>query len=146
METWILYGVIAALLFGTYVVVSKVVTSEKYFGLNIHAAVFLMLIGIAIVFLLYSFSGGVPKLANNPTTLALAILAGVLWAAGMIITYIALNSGADVTRLTPVYNTNTLVAVTLGIILLGELPGSTEKIKVIVGAILIVIGGILVSV
>jgi transporter family protein len=146
METWYLYGLAAALFFGTYIVVSKVATSEKYMGLNIHAAVLLMLVGIGVVFLAYSLSQGLPDLKGSPLTLGLAILAGMLWAAGMVVSYIALSSGADVARLTPVYNMNTLVAVALGIVLLGELPsGGFERIKVIIGAILIVIGGILLA-
>lgn len=58
---------------------------------------------------------------------------------------LALVNKADVSRLVPIFNTNTLVAVALGMILLKELPAGTEKIKVVIGAILIVVGGVLVS-
>ena len=145
METWIIYGVVAAFLWGTYTVLSKYVSSNEHLGLNIHAAVFFMLVGIGIVFLAYSFSQGVPSLTGEPSTLVLAILAGMLWAGGMIVVYLALSSGADVSRIAPLYNTNTLIAVALGMILLRELPAGTERIKVVIGAILIIIGGILVS-
>jgi len=145
METWYIYGIIAALLYGLSAVTAKYATSSNYIGLDIQTAAFLMLIGIGIVFLAYAFSGGMPSLTNNTTALSVGILAGALWAAGMVVTFFALKSGAEISKLAPLYNTNTLVAVTLGIVLLKELPAGTEKIKVIIGAILIVIGGILLS-
>jgi len=68
-----------------------------------------------------------------------------LWALGQLFAILALVNKAPVSRLTPIYNTNTLVAVLLGIILLRELPTGASTIKVLIGAVLIVIGGILVS-
>jgi len=62
-----------------------------------------------------------------------------------VFAFLAFSAGAEVAKLVPIYNTNTLIAVILGLLLLHEVPAVDERIKVIIGAILIVIGGILVS-
>ena len=71
---------------------------------------------------------------------------GAFWAVGALIQLTALKGGADVSRLTPIYNMNTLLVVFLGIILLKELPDASNMLRVAAGAVLIVAGGILVSV
>ena len=144
MDAWLVYGLIAALFWGSYAVVSKVVTNNNYLGFNVNAASLFMLAGIAVVFIGY-FIAERPTLPSNISGITLGVLAGVLWAGGMVFSFLALKSGADVSKLTPIYNTNTLVAVVLGILILHELPQAASLIKVIVGAILIVIGGILVA-
>ena len=172
MPTWLLYGLLASLSWGTYAVVARVVISEKYFGIQPTAASLMMLGGITFVFMLYFLirqemlsilakSGGIlliigvlgyilfllkqSGVAISPATVGLGILQGVLWASGMIFSFLALALGAEVAKLVPIYNTNTLIAVTLGLILLREIPAPDERLKVIIGAILIVIGGILIS-
>ena len=64
----------------------------------------------------------------------------------MLIVLKALKSGVDVAKLAPIYNVNTLFAVLLGIIFLHEIPHPGEMIRVIIGAILIVIGSFFVSI
>lgn len=144
VDTWLVYGLMAALFWGTYIIVSKVVTGDKYFGFNTAITSSLMLVGIAIVFVGY-FLYTKPSIPTSSTGIILGIFVGVLWAGGMLASFLALKSGADVSKLTPLYNTNTLIAVVLGIILLHELPQAGSMIKVILGALLIVMGGILVS-
>ncbi len=145
MQTWLIYGLIAALFWGSYIVASKVATSEKYFGINPSYVSLFMLIGIAVVFIGSVIYEGKFVMPQNTNGIGFGVLAGVLWGLGMIVSLKAITAGADVAKLTPIYNTNTLIAVLLGIILLHELPTAGEAIKVIVGAILIVIGAILVS-
>jgi uncharacterized membrane protein len=146
MQTWLVYGLIAALLWGGYIVVAKVATSEKYFGINSSYVSLLMLIGIAVVFIANTIYEGKFELPQNTGGMAIGILAGALWALGMVVSLKAIAAGADVAKLTPIYNTNTLVAVILGIIILNELPSADNMLRVLAGAVLIVIGAILVSV
>ena len=69
-----------------------------------------------------------------------------LFLAGIIAVVIAISQKADVARLAPIYNTNTILAVLMGIIFLKEIPDVSQMIRVIGGAVLIVIGAILVSI
>jgi len=145
MQTWLIYGILAAILWGSYIVAAKVATSQKYFGVNPSYVSLFMLIGIAIVFIGSVIYEGKFVMPQSNIGIGLGILAGALWALGLVVSLKALTIGADVAKLTPIYNTNTLVAVLLGIVLLNEVPLSGDRVKVIIGAILIVIGAILVS-
>lgn len=145
MQNWLVYGLLASLFWGSYIVAAKVASSEKYYGINPFQVSLFMLVGVAIVFIATSFWQGFSMPESKAGT-AVAVFAGVLWASGMTVSLIALQKGADVARLTPLYNTNTLVAVFLGILLLKELPASQDLIKVLVGSVLIMIGTVLVIV
>ena len=76
----------------------------------------------------------------------MAIIAGAVWAVGMIAVAIAISQKADVARLAPIYNVNTILAALMGIIFLKEIPDVSQMIRVIGGAVLVVIGAIMVSV
>ena len=146
MENWLLFGLLAALCYGANAIFAKVATSSKYFAVGQAVFMLLMLLGIGIVFIANAIvTKGDFTLPSNPLALGACVAAGILWGLGMMFTTWALVGGADISRLTPIYNTNTLVAVILGILVLGELPSSPDKLKVITGALLIVIGSVLVS-
>ncbi len=141
METWFFFAILASLSWGSYIIVNKVAMGK---GMDPYFAIALMSAGViglgAAVFFLAK-----PSIQSDPMSITLAVIAGALWALGQLFVVLALSSNAPVAKLAPLYNTNTLVAVVLGIILLKELPSGTATIKVIAGAILIVAGGILVS-
>jgi len=172
MPTWLMYGLISSLFWGTYTVISKVVTSEKYLKIDSANASLLMLAGIVLIFLTFFlikvnnlsiimkglgiilifviivYSVFVLKEVGVSITLPVilfGLLQGILWALGMVFTLLAFSSGAEAARLVPIYNTNTLIAVFLGIVFLHELPAPDERIKVITGALMIVVGSILIS-
>ena len=146
MEAWLALGILAALCYGASSVVAKVATSPDHYGMSTATASLLMLVGIALVFAAYLALKGGLNIPPNPVVLGVGVLVGVLWAMGMVLSFLALSGNADIARLAPIYNMNTLVAVALGIILLGELPSQPQMIRVVIGAILIVVGGILVSI
>jgi transporter family protein len=81
----------------------------------------------------------------NLGSLVAGVSSGGLWALGMLFSLCAIKAGADVARLAPIYNSNTLVAVLLGIVLLHEVRDASGILKVVIGSVLIVIGGILVT-
>ncbi len=144
VQTWILLAVAAALFWGAWIIAAKVAMGEKYFGINPAYASLFVLAGIAVVILGNIAIEGFSMPKSMPG-IAAATVAGALWALGMVASFKALQAGADVAKLTPLYNTNTLVAVVLGIILLHELPQAGQMVKVVVGALLIVVGSVLVA-
>jgi len=171
MSNWLIYGLTSALFWGVYSIFSKIVTSDKYLKIQPDLSSLLMFAGISVVFLGYFLIKS--PLDFNYKLLGIALLIsiigivlffvnksgvnitwsvvlfglgqGALWALGMVFTFLAFSSGAEAAKLVPIYNTNTLIAVLIGISFLHEVPAPDERIKVISGAILIVLGGILVS-
>lgn len=141
MEGWILYGVLAAAIWGIYVVLLKVATYKLYPSL----AFVIMTLGIMVT-LAVAFpwrSNGINLF--TPGAL-LALLAGLLWGGGMAFVTRALWLPATaVSRLAPLYNVNTLVATILGILALQEIPQPSKVFIVVLGALLVVVGGYLVT-
>jgi len=70
----------------------------------------------------------------------------VLWGLGFLALAVAIAKGYDVARLAPIYNTNTIITVVLGIIFLKEIPDASQMFRVITGAVMVVVGAILVSI
>jgi uncharacterized membrane protein len=109
---------------------------------------YLKLSGISILLLIFVYvffclnQGGI---AITFPVVFFGVMQGLLWGVGMVFAFLAFSNGAEASKLVPVYNTNTLISVFLGIVFLHELPAPDERFKVITGAILIVIGSILIS-
>ncbi|MDD3085002.1 MAG: hypothetical protein PHU32_03915 [Candidatus ainarchaeum sp.] len=169
MNYWIIYGILSATFWGVYSIFSKILTSDKYLKIGTETSAIFMLLGIMIVFATYfiikaDLSTNFKVVASllilivltfflfcitktgvilTPQIILFGLGQGVLWALGMVFTFLAFKSGAEAAKLVPLYNTNTLIAVLIGIIFLNEVPD--EKIKIIAGGSLIVIGGILIS-
>jgi uncharacterized membrane protein len=102
-------------------------------------------LGIIAVFACYwLFSSGAQFRANLPSLTA-GIGAGLLWAIGMIFAFLALRGGADVARLVPLYNANTLIALVLAIIVLREVPQAREITRLTAGSAFIILGAFLVA-
>ncbi|MEK6828049.1 MAG: GRP family sugar transporter, partial [Nanoarchaeota archaeon] len=76
----------------------------------------------------------------------LALIAGIVWALGFLAVAVAIAQKADIARLAPIYSTNTILAVLLGIFFLKEIPNTSQIYRIIAGAVLIVIGLVLASV
>ncbi|MFH1224931.1 MAG: GRP family sugar transporter [Candidatus Diapherotrites archaeon] len=142
MESWVIYALLASVSWGVYIVISKLALDGK--GSSPFLVALLMGFGIMGLFGIL-FLATRPALEMGAQGVGLAVAAGAVWALGQIFAIMALVNRAPVAKLAPLYNTNTLIAVLLGIILLKELPSGFEKVKVLIGAALIVIGGILVS-
>ena len=118
--------------------------SESQGGLSLTLKLIGILLIIAVLgYLIYSLKQTGVQISLP--TVGFGLLQGAVWAGGMIFAFSAFSIGAEAARLVPIYNTNTLIAVILGLFLLHEVPVPEERVKVILGALLIVIGGILVS-
>ncbi|MFH1721675.1 MAG: EamA family transporter [Candidatus Altiarchaeota archaeon] len=146
MESWVILGLGAALLFGTSTIAIKIASSPDYLGAPPSSVLILILAGIALVFVPYTaWISRQQTFSYQSELLVAGLCIGIFWALAQILVVTALNQNADVSRITPIFNLNTLVVVFLGILLLGELPDKAQAIRVVFGAVLIVAGGILVS-
>ena len=145
MKSWLVYALLATVSWGSYIIVAKVATSGKYCGLPPKWAAMFMWCGIGVVFMVYFLTAGGDRPHLNLQSTAAGVSAGALWALGMVFSLCAIRVGADVARLAPIYNSNTLVAVLLGMLILHEVRDLSGIIRVLLGSALIVIGGILVT-
>jgi drug/metabolite transporter (DMT)-like permease len=138
-------AILATVCWGAYIVVAKVASSEKYCNVPPRWTTLLMALGIVAAFASYWwFSGRAPFRPSVPS-IAAGVGAGLLWAMGMVFALLALRQGAEVARLVPIYNANTLVALVLAVVLLGEIPDLRDMLKVGMGSVLILVGGFLVA-
>ncbi len=141
----LIYAVLATVCWGSYIVVAKVASSEKYCRLPPRWTALRMGLGIVVAFAWYWLSSDkVPFHATLPSVVA-GVGAGVLWAMGMVFALLALRGGADVARLVPLYNANTFVALVLAVVLLREVPAAKDLVRVGLGSALVVAGGLLVA-
>jgi len=146
MEDWLMFGLAGAVLYAVSGLATKVVLDKRYLGLNAADASILVATGVAIGFLaFYLLFAGAKMPQVTPTAAAAGIAVGLFWAMGSIVVYYGLLKGAEVSKMAPIYNLNTLLVVIGGIILLHELPDRAQALKVVAGAVLITAGGILVS-
>ena len=143
MQSWVVYGVIAAFCFGVTNVILKV--AQQKGNLSPYYLSFVFALGVMLVsglFMIFNHTVFQFELKSN----SLALAAGILYTMGMLSVLIAIANKADIARLAPIFNANTLITVILGIIFLKEVPDVSQMMRVIGGAVLIVVGAVLVSV
>jgi len=144
LDNWIIYGLIASLTWGIYALLIKLAVSPEYYNNNPYMSFLLMSFGILFVSLISIFKKST-RIQSYNIKLILPFVSGMIWAIGMLAIIFALyNLQADIAKIVPLYNTNTIFAAFLGIILLHE--GQTQRLKIIIGAILIITGGSIVSI
>ncbi len=136
----LLGGLAPAVLFGISGIFQK---SSNQAGIG--PGPYLMCIGAFVVifgcalFILY------PERGFSVRSGLYASLIGICWSAGMALIALALGRyGAPISRLVPLYNMNTLVAVILGLIVFAEWK-EVNMTKLLVGSILVIVGGVLVA-
>jgi uncharacterized membrane protein len=142
METWMLYGLLAAAFLGASSIAMKVASGPGHYNLSASTGAILVLLGAAAVFIPYylldnNFSVSLPS-GNNAILLALA--SGVLWGIASVFLYKGFNLGADASKVIPLVNTSALFTVVLGVVLLHETPSHGETWRAVAGASLIVLG------
>ena len=142
MSNWLVYGIIAAICFGLNTVIYKVAYQKGNFSPYYGSLVF----GLGIVLIFGLFLLFKPSFEFEWKSNSLALIAGIIWGIGFLAIAVAIAQKADVSRLAPIYNANTILAVLLGIIFLKEVPDASQIFRVIAGAVLIVVGSILVGV
>lgn len=146
MEGWLVLGLLAAVSYGLAGLAAKVALGDEYAGLTVTAASILTAIGVGLVFTVFYFRQegfSLPGISLKSAFAGMSI--GLFWALGQIFVYTAVLKGADISRMAPIYNMNTLIVVVLAIVFLGEVPDKSAVLRVVSGAVFIVLGGILVS-
>ncbi len=142
MPNWIVYGIIASIFFAVNTIIYKIAYQKGNF--SPYYGSFMFGLGVILIFGLFLLFK--PSFEFEWKSSSLALIAGIIWGIGFLAVAVAIAQKADIARLAPIYNTNTLLAVLMGIIFLHEIPDISQMFRVIAGAVLIVIGAILVSV
>lgn len=145
MERWLVLALSAALFWGGNAVLVKLVVSRDYLGLEGSRANFFVALGILATMLIYDRLTPVPFSSAKLLVYGLAFTVGIVWALGNICAFEAVRAGGNMSQVVPIYNTNTLIAVVLVMLLMKEIPAGADLVRVIIGAILITAGAILVS-
>ncbi len=136
-------GILPALTFGVTNVVAKIGAQN-----GVNAGYFMLIagIGVTVAGFLISFLQPESVVPMTPSTMRYAALFGLLWGVGSGLVIFALSRyQVPMSKLVPLFNMNTLISVALILIIFAEWK-TVNLVKLIVGTIFIVIGGILVSV
>ncbi|MDD5103282.1 MAG: hypothetical protein PHX93_02680 [Candidatus Peribacteraceae bacterium] len=136
----IIGGLLPALLYGASAIFQRGST-----GLGIGIGPFLIAAGIAVLLTGMALLWLDPGRAWSVRSAALAMGSGTAWGIGTSLVAVALvRYGIPLGKLVPLYNMNSLVAVTLALVIFAE----WKQVKVpqlLIGSMLIVMGGTLVS-
>lgn len=136
----IIGGLLPALLFGLTGVLQKASASC---GIGTGPYLLMIAAGVGATGLVFCLLA--PSQTSSASAYAYSMLTGISWAGGMGLVLIALTRfEAPLSRLVPLYNMNTLVAVTLALIIFAEWK-DVQTTKLLCGALLITIGGTLVA-
>ena len=133
---------IASVCFAVQTIVFKVAYQKGNF--TPYLGSFIFALGIVFVFALFLLFK--PGFNFQWKSGSLFLISGIIWGLGFLAVAIAIAQKADVARLAPIYNTNTLLAVLMAIIFLKEIPNASQIFRIVAGAVLIVIGSVLVSI
>ena len=142
MQNYVVYGLVASVFFALNVIIYKVAQQKGNF--SPYYGSFMFGLGVIIIFGLFLLFK--PSFEFEWKSSGLALIAGIVWALGFLAVAIAISQKADIARLAPIYSTNTILTVLLGIFFLKEIPDASQISKIIAGAVLIVVGLILVIV
>ena len=135
-------GVIPALFYGIFTITMKAGASYK-----ISTSSYLIIIGlvIAVVGLLVRPILNETESVLSTNAIAFSIASGILWGLGTaLVNYSIIKFETPIAILTPIYNMNTVVAVLGGLLIFAEWK-TVNSIPIVVGTLLVVSGGILLS-
>ena len=108
--------------------------------LGIGTGLYLMLVGFAAIIVGFALYFLLPDKRISFQSGIYAFLVGLTWAFAAGLVAIALSKySASISKLVPLYNTNTLIAVAIGLIVFAEWK-EINIVKLIIGSVLIVLG------
>ena len=145
MKHWIIYGIVASLAYGISAIPLKYASSQKHLSGSTGLIVIGTGIGAVAVLLVYMFfegqKSGIGHLQFNLPAVSFGFLSGVFGVVGLLAIVTALKSpDTDVSRLMAVVSTSVLVTAILGMLVFREIPSGIDRVKVIIGIILIISG------
>ena len=134
-------GIIPALLLGVFGVLQKAANNN-----GIGVGIYLVLSGMSITLIGVVVYLAFPDKAVSVRSALPTCSGALLWAVSMVLIQLAIsNYNVEISKLIPLVNMNTLIAVLLGLYFFSEW-NSMNLLTLGVGACCIVIGGILVTV
>lgn len=137
-------GILPAVFYGTSSIFSKTSTNA---GMPVGVHLFWIGLAISMTGVLFSvvLPGAVPALIPSIKGVASSSMLGLLWGLGTGCVALGLiQYQAPLAKLVPLYNMNTLITVVLALILFAEWK-DMNIVQLLMGALLIIAGGILVS-
>lgn len=145
MEGWLLYALLAMFSFGLYNVILKIGVDPKRGGLNPVTAMLVASVAILVSTLAYGFYTKGISIPSSKSVFIIAVFAGgIIWTIGTVASMMGLQAG-NASQVVPIYNANTVVAVVLAMIFLGEATSLQYVAKVAVGAAFIMAGAYILS-
>ena len=109
-------GILPALLLGLFAILQKSASNN-----GIGVGIYLILSGITIALVGVAVYFGFPNKEVSIRSAAFSCLASMLWAVSMSLIQLAITSyNVEISRLVPLFNMNTLVAVILGLWIFSE--------------------------
>ena len=140
MHAIIMGGILPALFFGIAGVFAKPSTQA-----GIGTGPYLVCVGLAVALVGLVFHLSIPDKTISIRSGGFAVLVGLTWgfAAGLV-AFTLSKYATPISKLVPLYNMNTLVAVCIGLVVFAEWK-DVHISKLIIGSVLVVIGGTLVA-
>jgi len=133
-------GIIPAVLFGVSGLINKISAQQ-----NITLGAHILTIGIGVTIVGIFICIFQPSQIYSLKAATPSLIIGAFWGAGMTLVAIALTKyNASLAQITPLYNMNTLVTVAAALILFSEWKDA-NLVKLSIGTVFIILGGILVS-
>lgn len=133
-------GIIPAILLGVYNALQKI--SSQY---KISPGMYLIVAGSCVVSVGLLYWIIFHEATLTPAAGFFAALSGIVWGIATCLVAIAYSRfKMPVSKLVPLFNTNTLVAVVLGLLIFSEWK-TINCPKLLIGTLLVVVGGILVT-
>ena len=135
----VLGGLLPAVLFGLSGALQKGAT-----GAGVGLAPYLLCVGAGVLAVGAAFWAAMPaEHSASAKGVGLSLLLGVCWASGSGLVAIAITRyGGQIAQLAPLYNTNTLVTVLIGLVVFSE-AASLDVPRLVLGAALIIAGSVL---
>ncbi|MBI2575230.1 EamA family transporter [Candidatus Woesearchaeota archaeon] len=121
MEPWVILGLIGAFAFGTNVIFYKFGLR----GVNPFLAEVFFGAGILLAFIA-AFAITKPGTSITLPGALLLLLAGIIWAVGSLAIAFGMAQNFDISKMSVLYNSNTVITVLLGIVILKELQTPSE--------------------
>jgi hypothetical protein len=135
---YVVGGILPALLLGIYTVLQKASTKQ---GISPGMLMVIMGVNIVIIGLAYCFF--FKEYAVSIRSGLTATFTGIIWGIATVLIAIALSKyNASISKLVPLFNMNTLVAVCLGLLVFREWE-NVNMLQLLIAAALIIVGGIL---
>lgn len=133
-------GIIPAILLGIFGVLQKAANNE-----GVGTGSYLIVTGMSVTLLGVIVYFLFPEKSLSPRGLLFTSGGAILWAISILLIQLALsNYSVEISKLVPLFNMNTLVAVLLGMLIFAEW-SSLNLFTLILGALCITVGGILVA-